>query len=522
MLKPVAAGALATLIVVGAAELAVRLVYFARNAMVRYVPLPYSLGDDYGPIPPWLDPFHILVQDDDLLWRNARNVDRTYVDIFSPVARESDRVALLRRFSPSLPAQFAGNPRWRIALNSRGDRNEEISETVAPSTIRIACIGDSWTFGMNVNQDDTYPRRLAAHLNEARPAQKFDIVNFGVLGYSSFQGLALLKERVLAFHPAIVVVGFAMNDSEVSGARDKDVEAMPAKTKLVRGKDAAESLETYKLLKYLALTVKFHPRTVADYLKEENGPHESGPVNYDELEQWTRVSPRDYDANIREIIRLTRAGGAAAVLLDNELWADSPYRPVLRKISSDLDVPLVDSYQILEDARKEIEQELERQLDLASRPAVPSGGKAGITVVFRVSSGSYRVPDKLSIVGTDPQLGALKPNVAAMHDDGKNGDQRAGDGIWSYAATFKPGAKLSYVYTNSGRPGQWEGLDLPLIRSIQVPAHADGDTLYLPIETFGRIYMQADNWHTDRTGYDLIARAAADAIDRLPTLASKK
>jgi lysophospholipase L1-like esterase len=37
--------------------------------------------------------------------------------------------------------------------------------------------------------------------------------------------------------------------------------------------------------------------------------------------------------------------------------------------------------------------------------------------------------------------------------------------------------------------------------------------VYLPIESFGQIYMQADNWHTDAVGYDLIARAVADALN---------
>ena len=34
----------------------------------------------------------------------------------------------------------------------------------------------------------------------------------------------------------------------------------------------------------------------------------------------------------------------------------------------------------------------------------------------------------------------------------------------------------------------------------------------LPIETFGHLYLQADNWHTDAVGYDLIAHAVADVI----------
>ena len=40
----------------------------------------------------------------------------------------------------------------------------------------------------------------------------------------------------------------------------------------------------------------------------------------------------------------------------------------------------------------------------------------------------------------------------------------------------------------------------------------DGRAVYLPIETFGRVYMQGDDWHTDAVGYDAIAHAVARAI----------
>ena len=80
------------------------------------------------------------------------------------------------------------------------------------------------------------------------------------------------------------------------------------------------------------------------------------------------------------------------------------------------------------------------------------------------------------------------------------------------AASFPVGTRLSYVYTNSGARGEWEGLDVPSIRHITVPPSADGRPVLLPIETFGHLYLQADNWHTDATGYELIAHAVADAI----------
>ena len=49
-----------TIVFLVVAELFIRGAYFVRNSMVRYIPLPYALGDDYGPIPPWLDRLLIL------------------------------------------------------------------------------------------------------------------------------------------------------------------------------------------------------------------------------------------------------------------------------------------------------------------------------------------------------------------------------------------------------------------------------------------------------------------------------
>src|SRR5712692_5108597 len=199
------------------AEATVRTAYAVRSSLVTSIPLPYVMGDDYGPIPPWLDSQLILEPDAALIWRNTPNAHRRYVDIFSPVWRAEDRVALLHRFTPTLPPAFRQNPVWEISLNSEGDRGPDIAGAKRPAAIRIACIGDSWTFGMNVNQDRTYPGRLAALLRERHPSADIEMMDFGVLGYSSYQGLQLLKRRVLALDPDVVVVGFGMNDSEVAG-----------------------------------------------------------------------------------------------------------------------------------------------------------------------------------------------------------------------------------------------------------------------------------------------------------------
>jgi lysophospholipase L1-like esterase len=499
-------------------EIALRAVYFARNSVVEYVPLPYVVGDDYGPIPPWLDNLLILKPDDALIWKNLPNARRAYVDIFTPVWKDSDRMALLRRFAPWLPAEFRHSPVWRISLNDDGFRSAPIVAAKRPGVLRVACIGDSWTFGMNVNQDQAYPARLESLLRQQTPQKDVEVMNFGVLGYSSFQGLELLRRRVLDLRPDVLVIGFGMNDSDVGGYRDKDVVKPGEASWRDRVKAVTGHSESLALMKYMALLLRFHPRPIGDFLAADaraDAGRNNDTVNYDEIEPWTRVSPRDYDRNLREMVKLARDRGARAVLLDNELWPESPYRPVLRAISNDERVPLVDSLRIIQDERARIERDMEVRFRLEPAPqgataGATSGGQT--TVVFRVFEGAYPVARQLSIVGNQPSLGNSVPNAVSMRDDGKDGDEHAGDHVWSYRTAFPAGTRVRYVYTNSGGAGRWEGLDLPRVRELQVPPATDGRPVYLPVESFGRIYMQADNWHTDAVGYDLIAHAVADLL----------
>src|SRR5437870_2360915 len=239
-------------------ELGLRSAYFVRNSMVRYVPLPYAIGNDYGPVPPWNDALDLLKDDHVLIWKNEPNARRTYLDVFSPVHTAQDRIALLRRFIPTVPAEFRANHTWDVRINSDGYRGQETTTDHAPSTVRIACVGDSWTFGMPVGQDETYPSRLAAWLHQEQPDTQYEVQNFGVLGYSSFQGLQLLKSHVLDSHPNILVIGFGMNDSEVAGYRDKDIVGGARRATFTSrakemAQDAGRHLEGYKLLKYEAL-----------------------------------------------------------------------------------------------------------------------------------------------------------------------------------------------------------------------------------------------------------------------------
>ena len=100
---------------------------------------------------------------------------------------------------------------------------------------------------------------------------------------------------------------------------------------------------------------------------------------------------------------------------------------------------------------------MEAQFPSRRRAAARShAGLDGETpVVFRVYEGGYPVPQQLSIVGNHPALGNFVPNTIAMHDDGTNGDEHAGDHVWSYRAMMPAGdSRSATCYTNSGARGE--------------------------------------------------------------------
>jgi alpha-amylase/alpha-mannosidase (GH57 family) len=91
----------------------------------------------------------------------------------------------------------------------------------------------------------------------------------------------------------------------------------------------------------------------------------------------------------------------------------------------------------------------------AGKGAMAMSSGSVCEVLFMCNASREHVTSSVFIVGDLPVLGEWKPNVVAMRDDGKDGDERAGDGIWTFRAMLPAGTHVSYKYTNSGAPGQW-------------------------------------------------------------------
>ncbi len=524
-LAAIGQGLTATLVVFALLECGLRTAYWVRSRFVEVVPVPYRLGDGYGPTPPWTDRDRVLEPDDELLWRNRSGAHVSYADLFVPFPDEEARAALTRRFVPWPPSDAEQTRRWSIAIDSRGFREREFEERKTPGTFRVLCLGDSWTFGANVDQGKTYPRALEHRLRRAHPDLRVEVLNLGVLGYSSFQGRRLLESRALAFDPDLIVLGFGMNDGQVGGFRDKDVAAAgsSAVTRLGR---IGESSELFKLLRYAALRVREHPRDGAEAFRAAAAtttPRSARDLG--SFEPWTRVSLADYEANVRAMIALGRAGGTTVLLLDPEIDRGA-YGERLEAIAADERVALVRADRLIAEARWRAERTLERRLGVraSTEPEPAEIGTSGprkaaaaerVPVVLRAYAAETPIDHALYVVGEDPALGSLVPNRVALHDDGRDGDERAGDGVWSVRAMLPRGSVVRFALTNSGAAEHWEGLDVPAVRSVAVPASPDAEVVGR-LQSFGALPLQSDAWHTDAEGLARIADAIARIVEREP------
>lgn len=80
--------------------------------------------------------------------------------------------------------------------------------TKSAGTYRIITIGDSFTYGQNVNTKDNYPTQLENLLNsqfKCKNINKFEIINLGVSGYDISYTIERLKLRGLKYNPDLVL-----------------------------------------------------------------------------------------------------------------------------------------------------------------------------------------------------------------------------------------------------------------------------------------------------------------------------
>ena len=115
-----------------------------------------------------------------------------------------------------------------MTTNRHGLRGQaEVRVGKAPGTFRIACVGDSYTYGHGVDDDDTWPYQLSTLLRADADESSVEVINFGVSAYDTVQEVHQIRTKVLDFAPDLVLLGWFFNDTSVHGGAGADRREMP-------------------------------------------------------------------------------------------------------------------------------------------------------------------------------------------------------------------------------------------------------------------------------------------------------
>ena len=134
----------------------------------------------------------------------------------TPAAGYSDDPVRVVELNPSVSIVFHGA---QFSTNHWGMRDQEYDLVAAPGTYRIAMIGPSFVMGSGIANNEVYEAVLEDRLNQdfaGGTYDKYEILNFGIAGYTALQELYQLEQDILPFKPnAIIWVGHDLEESSL-------------------------------------------------------------------------------------------------------------------------------------------------------------------------------------------------------------------------------------------------------------------------------------------------------------------
>jgi lysophospholipase L1-like esterase len=213
------------------------------------------------------------------------------------------------------------SPRKGIApFNSQGYRAPEMTPVKGPGSIRILALGDSNTLGGLGKDDPVWPNYLEGLLR--RDHDEIQVINGGVYGYSSFQGLRRLHQA-MQFQPDLVLISFGWDDALQVAFPDSEFATRPIRTL---------QLDTILLRFRLGQLVLGALDSYLFSTKEELVP---------------RVSLVDYNANLTAMTQLATRKNIKIVLLTRPSKGEpSPYDVTTIDVANNVGVPCIDVYEL--------------------------------------------------------------------------------------------------------------------------------------------------------------------------------
>ena len=197
--------------------------------------------------------------------------------------------------------------------NDLGLRSPEVRDD---GSRRILAIGDSCTWGWSVPQDASYPAVLQRLLDERSHGARYQVINAGIPGYTSYHGLLYLRERGLALHPTILILGYGFNDATAIGDVEEQLAAERRFLPLMLVDDFLfEHSRAYGFVRRHSMTARRDPRQ--------------------------RVDPTRFEQHVAEMVTLARAASVHTMALSFSTTQSGPYEKALASVATRLAIPVV-------------------------------------------------------------------------------------------------------------------------------------------------------------------------------------
>ena len=148
----------------------------------------------------------------EVIWNEARIPGKGATPLYEPYGK------LVYRYPDNPRGYF--NPMNEVVgtINSLGFRGRESHQKKRTGGLRLAFLGDSFTLGVGVRDEDTFPAQVESQFG--RQFESCEALNFGGSGFDTVDEIALLENFVFKFSPDIVVVVFFLNDTGRLGTVD--------------------------------------------------------------------------------------------------------------------------------------------------------------------------------------------------------------------------------------------------------------------------------------------------------------
>lgn len=265
---------------------------------------------------------------------------------------------------------FGRLPGTNEFLNQRGFRGSDFRDAKPPGLSRVVCMGDSATFGLvnhgalRFTYTPTYSSELQNVLNTDEINQTVEVINAGVIGYSTSEGLRLLKHEVRHWEPDLITIRYGVND-HLRWSLDYRPDFESHNVLWRWTEDSLLDLHSYQLLTRLKNSSGTNTvAAVAPPVQPKEGGAKSAPPPAIKV----RVPLPNFEYNLRRLVAEGRATGAKVVLITAPLAPPYPeitsdkitlfaagyatyeelvaihrkYEDVVRAVAADLEVDLVD------------------------------------------------------------------------------------------------------------------------------------------------------------------------------------